>query len=551
MITRKTIFTLLVFTAFMLMIALAALSSVYTSRRPVIRGLNPPAASPEEVLCIQGEGFGDGRKNGDVIIAGIRLTASHYLDWNDSEIRIKVPYEIDSGRVYVITDKGRSNGVLFANKSNIPVILSGPVKPGYPYIETVSPEKGVIGQKVVIKGMNFGRRRGDGKVFFHFLATDNTAASKTDTATLQGEIACSEIDFDYELWNDQELVIYVPDGAVSGSISVQNDRGKSNSIYFEVMNPVGTKRFESKKGYQIQQDVLISNVKSPEGEQAVEMWVPKIFDGYVQRNMEAIHDPEPLWDDFHGVMRYSIKPPKDWIEYSLSHTYWFDRYSIHTDINPSVVQSSYDNNRKLFSYYTSPGMYIPSDDEQIAAVAESLTGRTRNPYWKARAIYDYLINRLEYDPAFQYQELSEALDERRADARDYGLLFTAMARSAGIPARPVSGFIVHGDKLTRKHVWAEFFIPGFGWIPVDPALADGAGIYDIQVEDPVSFYFGNLENQHICFSRQVVQIPKVNPLSKTVVRKDLYSLQTSSEEYPPALEGYVTKWPDIRIVDWW
>lgn len=551
MLMRKTVQILTVSTIFLLLVVLAVVSTVYTVKKPHIEALAPPAAKPNEVLVIQGEGFGDGRKNGDVVIAGVRLTASHYVSWEDSEIQIRVPYGIDSGRVYVITEKGRSNGILFANRSHIPIILSGPVKPGFPYIEAVSPEKGAVGQQVVIRGMNFGRRRGEGKVFFSFLAVDTTAAAKSEAETAQGEIPCSELDYAYKLWSDQEIIIYVPDGAVSGSIGVENDRGRSNSVYFEVVNPAGTKRFDKKKGYQIQQDVMISNVQSSEGEQGVELWVPKLFDGYAQRNVETIHEPEPLWGDYHGVMRYSIKPPRDWLEYSLNHTYWFDRYSIHTDINPSAVSSSYDTERQLFTRYTSPGLFVPSDDEDIIAVATSVTRGVRNPYWKARAIYDYLIRRLEYDPGFNDPSLYNALEERRADARDYGLLFTALARSVDIPARPVSGFIVHGDKLTRRHVWAEFYIPEFGWIPIDPALGDGAGIYDIQVDDPVSFYFGNLENQHICFSRQVVQIPKINPLSKTVLIDDPYSLQTSYEEYPPDLEGYVSRWPDIKIVDWW
>jgi len=551
MITRRTLHILIVAAVFVLLIAVAVSSSLYTTKKPHIEELSPGSANPDEIITIRGYGFGEGRQNGDVIIGNIRLTASHYMDWTSKEIRIKVPNGVSSGRVYVYTDRGRSNGVLFANKSQIPVILSGPVKPGYPYIESVNPEKAVVGEEIVIGGMNFGRRRGSGTVSFRFLAVDNTAASKTDAEAVQGEVTCSEIDFDYNLWSDQEIVVSVPDGAVSGSISVRTDRGKSNSVYFEVLNPVGTKRFEQKKGYQIQQEVFVSNVGPSEGEHGVEIWVPKVYDGYAQRNMEILHDIEPLWGDFHGIMRYTIKPPKDWLEYSLSHTYWFDRYSIHTDVNPSAVRNAYDTEGKLYERYTSPELFIPSDNENIQSITRAVIGRTGNPYWKAKLIYDYLIKRLEYDPSITYDDLSETLEERRAGARDYGLLFTSMARSAGVPARPVSGYIVHGDKLTQKHIWAEFYIPEFGWMPVDPALGDGAGIYDIQVEDPVSFYFGNLENQHICFTRQVVEIPKVNPLSKTVVLEDSYALLTSYEEYPADLEGYQSRWPDIKIVDWW
>lgn len=550
MSSRQHIYTISVITIFILLIALAVYSSVFTVEKPHITELSPPAAYPEDTLLIKGEGFGPERNGGDVLIAGIRLTSSHYEKWSDKEISITVPHGVQSGRVYVVTGNGKSNGVLFSNRAHIPLILSGPVEPGHPYIEAISPEKGAVGSRVTITGRNFGRRRGTGKVYFRFLAVDNTAASKDDSAAENSYVECSELDFDYEVWSDQELVVYVPDGAISGSVMVENDRGKSNALYFEVTTPVGSKRFEQSKGYQIQQDIRVSNVQVAEGENGLEIWIPKLFSGYAQRNIEAIHDPEPLWLDYRGIMRYTLKPPEDWFEYSLSHTYWFDRYSIRTDVDARDV-ADYNRDRKLYTYYTRANMFIPSENERIASVAASVAGRSGNAYRRAYALFEYVINRLEFDPAFEYEDLSECIDSRRAGSRDYGLLFTAMARSIGIPARPVAGFIVHGDKLTHKHIWAEFYVPQFGWVPADPALADGAGLFDIQVEEPASFYFGNLENQHISFTRQVVQLPKVNPHSKVNVLDEPYSLQSIYEEYPPELAGYRVRWEDIKIVDWW
>jgi len=550
MSSSKHLYAFSVITIFILLVGLAVYSSVFTVQKPHITELSPPAAFPQDTLHIKGEGFGSERGNGDVVIAGIRLTSSHYKKWSENEIQIKVPDGVDSGRVYVSTNNGESNGVLFTNRAHIPVILSGPVEPGHPYIESISPEKGPVGSRITIKGRNFGRSRGAGKVYFRFLAIDTTATSKDVSLHKESYVECSELDFDYEVWSDQELIVYVPDGAVSGSVIVENDRGRSNALYFEVTTPVGSKRFEQKKGYQIQQDLHISNVKVSEGERGLEVWVPALFDGYAQLNIEAMHDPEPLWLNYKGIMRYTLKPSEDWFEYTLSHTYWFDRYSILTDVTAGNV-TEYNSNRKLYSHYTRPNMFIPSDSEKIISVAASQAGRSGNAYRRAYALFEYLVNRLEYDSNYRYDELEECIDSRRADTQDYGLLFVSMARSIGIPARPVAGFIVHGDKKTQRHIWAEIYIPKLGWIPVDPALADGAGLFDIQVEDPASFYFGNLENQHISFTRHVVQLPKVNPHSKVRVISDPYSLQTIHEEYPPALEGYRVRWEDIDIVDWW
>ncbi len=551
MSSRKTSYTLIISAAFVLLVLLAYVNSLYTNKKPLIEKLTPSAAFPGENLTIHGSGFGDGRGNGDVLIAGIRVTSSHYDGWKDGEIRVRVPYGVESGRVFVITDQGRSNGVLFTNRIHIPLILSGPVEPGHPYIKNITPEKGPVGEQVVIEGMNFGGRRRDNGVFFQFLAVDNTTSNVSDPETEKGRVACDELDFDYKLWSDQEIVIFVPDGAVSGRMWVETDRGQSNSLYFEVTNPVGNKRIEKKKGYQIQQDVRISNINIPVGEENIEVWVPRVYQGYAQRDVEALFDPEPLWDDYHGVMRYSIQPREGWFDTYLSTTYWFDRFCIYTDINNEAVNSSYNQERKLYDFYTNPDMYVPSDDQLIISTAASVVGRNTNPYVKAEALYTYLLRHLEYDPNYSSENLSDSLDSRKADLRTYGLLFTAMARSVGIPARPIAGFVVHGDKLTRRHVWAEFYLPQFGWVPVDPAMGDSAGRYDLQVEEPGTFYFGNLENQHIAFSRQVIQIPKVNPRSLVSMNTNPYALMTAYEEYPETLETYQVDRQDILVVDWW
>src|SRR6056297_2345434 len=175
MSARRHIYTISVFLLFILLVAFAIYSSVFAVKKPHINELSPPAAYPQESLRIEGEGFGPSRENGDVIIAGIRLTSSHLEEWTENEIRVKVPQGVESGRMYVITQNGKSNGILFSNRAHIPLILSGPVEPGHPYIESISPEKGAVGTRVSISGRNFGRRRGAGKVFFRFLAVDNTA----------------------------------------------------------------------------------------------------------------------------------------------------------------------------------------------------------------------------------------------------------------------------------------------------------------------------------------------------------------------------------------
>lgn len=55
--------------------------------------------------------------------------------------------------------------------------------------------------------------------------------------------------------------------------------------------------------------------------------------------------------------------------------------------------------------------------------------------------------------------------------QDHAQIFIAAARSVGIPARYVSGYLLanDGDTLHETHGWAEALTPDLGWIGFDPS----------------------------------------------------------------------------------
>ena len=64
-----------------------------------------------------------------------------------------------------------------------------------------------------------------------------------------------------------------------------------------------------------------------------------------------------------------------------------------------------------------------------------------------------------------------ACDAKKGNCTDFHSLFIAMARSQGIPARFEIGFPLPADKhsgeIAGYHCWADFYLDGKGWIPVD------------------------------------------------------------------------------------
>jgi transglutaminase-like putative cysteine protease len=64
------------------------------------------------------------------------------------------------------------------------------------------------------------------------------------------------------------------------------------------------------------------------------------------------------------------------------------------------------------------------------------------------------------------------LKARAGVCQDFAHLMIAVLRSAGIPARYVSGYIFGGDSRVlgaeASHAWCEAYLPPYGWVGFDP-----------------------------------------------------------------------------------
>ena len=70
--------------------------------------------------------------------------------------------------------------------------------------------------------------------------------------------------------------------------------------------------------------------------------------------------------------------------------------------------------------------------------------------------------------------MERILDSRRGVCQDYTHVMIALGRSWGIPSRYVSGYLhlegAAGEQTPEgaSHSWAEFLVPGIGWLGIDP-----------------------------------------------------------------------------------
>ena len=514
------------------------------SRPPVILSLAPDIARTGDVVVIRGSNFGASRSGAQVTLGGVVPTTSAYLSWSDDRISLRLPPEARTGFVVVRSEHGTSNGALFANRDFLPVVIASPTSPGQPFLAEVSPRTGAVGDRVIITGKNFGLARGGSNTLFSSvtgIATDGAAAVGPAVIT------ANDRDLDYETWSDTEIVVRVPDGAATGNLAVVTDKGGSNEIFFEVTGKVGTKRIHSPLTYSIAYDVAVSNI-SARGENSLYLWVPQVWSAPEQRDIRLLaEEPEPLFADVGGVKVYRLRNLVTGGVYTVSQQYIFDRYAVETVVNPRRVVG-YDTESDLYATFTAADELVASDARTVIELAASLVRGERNAWLRARALYDWVQRQVQLG-AGRGGDAEATLAERSGDSLDMAIAYVALLRAANVPSRPVAGYLVRDPQTVVAHHWAEFFLQGFGWVPVDLVLGGGTDLIPLDPElDAASYYFGNLDNRHLAFSKGLVRTEQLTASGRTRRRADTANLQLHHEEASGALQAYTSRWGELDVV---
>ena len=488
---------------------------------PEITSITPEIGNPGDILEIQGVRFGENedssaRKkpyNCSVFIGSRRLVLSDYLLWSDEKIEIKLPSDIKSGRLWVETEKGKSNAMLFTNRQEIPVTVSAFHAPGMPYIDRVSApsQSPSIGDIVVIHGSGFGYEQGSGYVLFPLKAPEDSSIVNEvrEFAPAYGEYA-------YQSWSDTEIQIIIPDGATTGSICVVTGAGKSNSYHLEMYEPRNRKQYVNPSGYQIGYDLEVHNF-GDDRQNTVHVWIPEFATCPEQRNIETISDRRASLPSYRGTTLYTFQGDELAPTVIVHNSAIFQRYAILSKIDTTDIRRDYKTDSNFYKNYTREEEIITRNasgaDRELKRVPNS-----KNPYLMCRNIYNQVI-RLKRDSSLEY-----------------AMLFTEMARKSGIPARPVSGFLLDKDNAPSLHYWAEFYIMGIGWLPVDPKLKS----------------FATLDVDHVTFSRGTVELPQINPDGFILEPKYyLYALQNIYTEVVGRYDTVAVLWNDMQVISRW
>jgi len=142
---------------------------------------------------------------------------------------------------------------------------------------------------------------------------------------------------------------------------------------------------------------------------------------------------------------------------------------------PGKVQGASAVPKDVAARYLADGEKYQIADPYVAKLAKEIAGDEKNLLLRARRIYEWVIDRLEYKLAGGWEPAPQVLKRGTGSCSEYTFSFIALCRAAGIPARFVGSVVVRKDDASTDdvfHRWAEVYLPPYGWVPVDANHGD-------------------------------------------------------------------------------
>ena len=110
---------------------------------------------------------------------------------------------------------------------------------------------------------------------------------------------------------------------------------------------------------------------------------------------------------------------------------------------------------------------IQVHDPRIEAQARQIVGRVHDPARAARLLNQWVYDNLKKAITISVPSAVQVLEQRRGDCNEHTVLYVALARAVGLPARTAAGLVYLRGRF-YYHAWPEVYLNG--WVAVDPTF---------------------------------------------------------------------------------
>jgi hypothetical protein len=133
---------------------------------------------------------------------------------------------------------------------------------------------------------------------------------------------------------------------------------------------------------------------------------------------------------------------------------------------------------------------INVNDENIVELARDISSQSSDILDISWNTYEWIIENIRYQQVAGELDATTTLRNGEGGSAELANLYVALMRANGIPARRISGWGYHfkeGENVlisSFSHGWAEFNVPGFGWVQVDPTWGKSHKVDNYAKTDP-------------------------------------------------------------------
>ncbi len=263
------------------------------------------------------------------------------------------------------------------------------------------------------------------------------------------------------------------------------------------------------------------NFEVPEGAKSIRLWLPYLVSNDYQtigitKVTGNFTENQTTYEPANGnVMLYAEWDQPQENVATLSYSVSIQRQEIRRTQFPAEEDAMPPFVTKFLGA-TSLG---PIDGEVAELAGQIVAGRS-SIREKSRAIYDYIVENSIRNPDVEgcgEGDVLSLLKNLSGKCVDLSSVYVALARSIGVPAREVFGTRISkpGDITSHYHCRAEFYLPGYGWVPVDPSdvrklmLNEDLALDDPKVQAAREYYFGSQTETYVDFGtgRDIVLNP--------------------------------------------
>jgi transglutaminase-like putative cysteine protease len=148
---------------------------------------------------------------------------------------------------------------------------------------------------------------------------------------------------------------------------------------------------------------------------------------------------------------------------------------------------------KWSDYHRNLDVVTPAVDAGLDAVVDAIK-KSHSPAEAALEFCKWITDNVKYDASVPYdpRDLPSILAHRKGHCGHQMTMFEAMCLRAGIPTRTVVGLNLNTPggvgplheirpDFQNQHTWAQIYLPGSGWVEIDPGMGAKAYFFPAQV----------------------------------------------------------------------